>query len=57
MIRGILCMVGRHRWQQHVNPGVGGVDGLYYVCAACGKEKMAWGPPSQRQVKGIAGGA
>jgi hypothetical protein len=56
MSKRLRCMLGRHHWVRHVNPEVSGKAGIYFVCSRCSKERMAWEPPTEGQVKGLAGG-
>ena len=56
MFKRLRCIFRWHQWEQHANPEVGGKESLYFVCSSCGKEKMAWGPPTEGGIRGIAGG-
>lgn len=57
----LLCLVGIHRWQHHVNRQIGGTGGGYDLCSRCGREKDTFeegrtpdfkGPPSQQRWTG-----
>lgn len=41
----VLCLLGRHKWQHHVNKEMGGPNAGFDLCARCGKEKKAYGKP------------
>ena len=56
MSKRLRCMLRWHHWEQHTNPRVGGNESLYFVCTSCGKEKMAWGPPTEGGIRGLASG-
>ena len=41
-MRRVLCFVGFHHWEHHVNPeNRGGQSGRYDLCSHCGQEKRA----------------
>ena len=46
-MKRILCLLGRHEWQHHVNHEVGGPDASFELCSRCGNEKDKHGPPTQ----------
>ena len=56
MSKSLRCMVNWHRWEHRTNPEVGGRNAVYFVCTSCGKEKMAWEPPAEGGMRGLAGG-
>lgn len=41
----VLCLLGRHKWQHHVNREIGGANAGFDLCARCGREKKAYGKP------------
>ena len=41
-MRRVLCLVGIHRWEHHVNREVAGRGGGYDLCSHCGREKKAY---------------
>lgn len=53
----LRCRLRWHRWEQHTDPGVGGKQSVYFLCASCGREKMAWEPAGDGGIRGLAGGA
>lgn len=55
MRRG-LCLVGRHRWEHHRNPEVGGAGASFDTCSRCGKEKSVYGKPPPNGWRGVLGG-
>ncbi len=46
-MKRVLCFLGRHDWQRHVNHEASGPDANYDLCSRCGKEKKQFGPPTQ----------
>lgn len=38
-MRGVLCLVGIHHWEHHLNREVAGKGGGYDLCSRCGREK------------------
>ena len=38
----ILCLVGIHHWEHHVNHEMGGRAAGYDVCTRCHKEKSSY---------------
>ena len=47
-MRNVLCLVGRHSWQHHVNHEMGGRAAGYDLCRRCGRERPTYdgGNPS-----------
>lgn len=47
-VRNVLCRVGAHRWEHHVNNEMGGKNSGYDLCSRCGREKKSYegGNPS-----------
>ena len=47
-MRHVLCLVGVHHWEHHVNREMGGKGATYDLCARCGREKKSYegGNPS-----------
>lgn len=54
-MKNMLCLLGRHDWQHHVNPEMGGPNAGYDLCARCGTEKKVYGKPPSRGVAGPGG--
>jgi hypothetical protein len=53
-MKNVMCLLGRHSWQHHVNPEMGGPGAGYDLCRRCGHEKKAYGPPTHAS-RGIPG--
>lgn len=47
-MKNVLCLVGRHSWQHHVNHEMGGRAAGFDLCSRCGKERASYdkGNPS-----------
>ena len=47
-MRHVLCLVGVHHWEHHVNHEMGGKNSGYDLCSRCGREKKSYegGNPS-----------
>lgn len=41
-MRRLLCLVGIHRWEHHVNREASGPDSGYDLCARCGRETNSY---------------
>ena len=41
-MRRVMCLVGIHRWEHHVNREMGGKNAGYDLCAHCGREKKSY---------------
>lgn len=41
-MRRLMCLIGIHRWQHHINREASGKDGVYDLCARCGREKNSY---------------
>jgi hypothetical protein len=41
-MRHVLCLVGAHHWEHHVNREMGGKGGTYDLCTRCGREKKSY---------------
>jgi hypothetical protein len=41
-MRHVLCLVGVHHWEHHVNREMGGKGAGYELCARCGREKKSY---------------
>ena len=40
--RRVMCLVGIHHWEHHVNRDLGGPRGGYDLSGHCGREKTAY---------------
>lgn len=38
-MRRVLCLVGFHHWEHHINREKSGPGGGYDLCSHCGREK------------------
>lgn len=50
----LLCMLGRHAWEHHTNPEVGGSVAAYDVCSRCHKERDSYDPAPPQTRGGLA---
>lgn len=41
-MRRVMCLVGIHHWEHHVNREMGGPNAGYDLCSHCGREKKAY---------------
>lgn len=41
-MRRVLCFVGFHHWEHHVNREKGGPDNGWDICSRCGHEKRSF---------------
>jgi hypothetical protein len=41
-VRRVLCLVGIHHWQHHVNREMGGAGSGYDLCSHCGRERKSY---------------
>ena len=41
-MRRLMCLIGRHRWEHHINREASGPGGGYDLCARCGREKNSY---------------
>jgi hypothetical protein len=53
-MKNVMCLLGRHSWQHHVNHEMGGPSAGYDLCRRCGREKKVYGGPSHAS-RGIPG--
>ena len=51
-MRRLMCLIGRHRWEHHINREASGPGGGYDLCARCGRERNVYEPG-----KGPVGGS
>ena len=54
-MKNILCLVGRHDWQHHVDKEMGGPNARYDLCSRCGTEREGLGKPPSKGVAGPGG--
>ena len=47
-MRHVLCLVGVHHWEHHVNREMGGKGAGYELCARCGRERSHTRAPTRR---------
>jgi hypothetical protein len=52
-MRHVLCLVGHHRWERHINPGTSGPGGGYDLCSRCGREKKSYEGEGQSLLRRI----
>lgn len=48
----LLCHAGRHEWEQHTNPEVGGKDAVFQLCVRCGRERQGYEAPPPGAITG-----
>ena len=41
-MRRVMCLVGIHHWEHHVNREMGGKNAGYDLCSHCGREKKSY---------------
>lgn len=41
-MRHVLCLVGHHHWEHHINRETSGAGGGYDLCSRCGREKKSY---------------
>ena len=42
VMRRVMCLVGIHRWEHHLNRELGGKNAGYDLCSHCGREKKSY---------------
>lgn len=48
----LLCLVGVHRWEHHVNREFSGRGGTFDLCARCGRERKNYDEGGNPSFKG-----
>ena len=51
-MRRLLCRLGIHHWEHHVNRGVSGPDAGFDLCSHCGREKKRYEERGNPAAKG-----
>jgi hypothetical protein len=41
-MRHVLCLVGVHHWERHVNREMGGKGATYELCGRCGRKRKSY---------------
>ena len=49
----VLCLVGIHHWEHHVNREMGGKGAGFDLCSRCGREKKAYDEGGNPGFKGL----
>ena len=52
-MRRVLCLVGIHHWEHHVNREMGGKGAWFDLCSQCGREKKAYDESGNPGFKGL----
>lgn len=43
-MKNVRCLMGRHTWERHVTPGMGGAGAVFHTCSRCGAERPVHEP-------------